>query len=225
MKKGFTVIACVLDRSGSMRQVAEDSIGGFNTFLEDQKKLDGEAKVSVVLFDHEYEVLHDFVDLKDVPTLDSETYVPRGMTALLDAVGRTVDDIGDKLKKMKEKDRPENVVFVILTDGYENQSVEYKVEQIKNMIDHQQDKYNWSFVFLGANQDAFSAATSFGIKDQFVSNYTGDSMGTKHAYGAMSASVGAIRCCATKGFSTQDWMDKNKSEDSDDDSKTDSTSK
>lgn len=218
MKKGFSVIACVLDRSGSMGSVVDDSIGGFNTFLKEQQKEPGEAKMTMVQFNHEYNIIHDFIDIKEVEPLTNKTYVPAGTTALLDAVGRTIDSLGQRLRNMKEKDRPENVIVVILTDGHENSSKEYAKSAIKEMIEHQQNKYNWSFIFLGANQDAFAEAAQIGIREQFTSGYRGDAIGTTYAYSGMSANVRAIRRRCSDSFNLSNWMDKNDNRDADVDS-------
>ncbi|MFA6654109.1 MAG: vWA domain-containing protein, partial [Candidatus Delongbacteria bacterium] len=154
-KKDHTQLICVLDRSGSMESVADDAIGGFNTFIEEQKKQPGTMSVTLVLFDHEYLVPFKNKDIMKVEPLNRKSYVPRGVTALLDAVGRTVNEAGSELSKKKEKDRPEKVIVCILTDGLENASKEFKIEQIKKLIEHQKEKYSWDFVFLAANQDAF----------------------------------------------------------------------
>ena len=207
MKKDFSVIVCVLDRSGSMGSIVDDSIGGFNTFLKEQQEEPGEAKMTMVLFNHDYEIIHDFVDIKKVKPLTTKTYVPAGTTALLDAVGRTVDSLGDKLRDMDEKDRPENVIMVILTDGMENSSRDYARSAIKEKIEHQQDKYNWKFIFLGANQDAFAEAGGIGIRGQFVANYAADSFGTLGAYSSSSRAVKSIRRNCANDIKLSDMMD------------------
>jgi len=198
MKENFTAIACLIDKSGSMANVVDDSIGGFNTFIKEQLKESGEVKATVVLFNHECNVVHDFVNLSDVRELTTKNYVPGGSTSLLDAVGSTINSLGNRLKNMNEDERPDEVIFVILTDGFENTSKEYNKAQIKGMIEHQQDKYNWKFVFLGANQDAFAEASSLGIKRDLVSSYCSDSFGTAAVYGAMSKGISAIRGKAGK---------------------------
>jgi uncharacterized protein YegL len=157
-------VICILDRSGSMESIRMDSIGGFNTFLDEQKAIKGEASLTLVLFDDKYEIVHDNINIQDVPPLDATVFVPRGWTALLDAIGKTVTTVGERLAKTDEALRPDKVIVVILTDGYENQSTEYNSEQIKEMIKHQQEKYSWEFIYLGANQDAFAVGGSLGIK-------------------------------------------------------------
>ena len=154
MRENSTEMVFVLDRSGSMSGLAADTIGGFNELIEKQKKIEGDAYVTTVLFDHEYEVLHDHVALGEVAPLTDKEYFARGSTALLDAVGRTIDSVGARLAAAPEEERPEHVVFVITTDGRENSSREYTAKQVREMVEHQQQKYSWQFVFLGANMDA-----------------------------------------------------------------------
>ena len=185
-----TEIICVLDRSGSMATVVDDSIGGFNTFLAEQKKL-GDAKLSVVLFDHEYTPLYQGIDLKDAQELNHDTFVPRGSTALLDAIGKTISDAGKRFSNADVK--PEKVIFVILTDGEENSSVEFSKSKIKEMIAHQTEKYSWEFIYLGANQDAIQAGGSIGIAAAACENYASDSDGTREAYSKMSLKVAKSR--------------------------------
>jgi hypothetical protein len=147
MKPGYTHIAVVLDRSGSMQDVKTDTIGGFNSFLEDQKNLPGDATLTLIGFDDHYETWRDFVALKDVQALDDATFVPRGMTALLDAIGRTITETGAHLEQLPENDRPEKVVMAIMTDGLENHSLKFNAHQIGELITHQRDVYKWQFLF------------------------------------------------------------------------------
>lgn len=188
-----TEIVCVIDRSGSMAPLTKDSIGGFNSFLESQKEIPGEATLTLALFDHEYSVVHDNVNLQEVPNLNSDTYVPRGMTALHDAIGRTMDTVGVRLSNTPEQDRPEKVIFVILTDGAENSSQEYQQDKIAEMIKHQREVYNWEFVFLAANQDAFETGGSLNISRGMTMNYSATSKGVTDAYCSASASVADLR--------------------------------
>lgn len=176
MRSDLTEIAFVLDRSGSMNPIAADAIGGFNTFLASQQALPGEARLTLVLFDHEYLVVHDNAAIRQVPPLDATTYVPRGMTALLDAVGRTIDDVGVRLAATPEDQRPAKVLVAILTDGQENASRDYTFAKVSGMIKHQQEKYSWEFLFLAANQDAIAAAgaLSIGAKDAVAFQATGE---------------------------------------------------
>jgi hypothetical protein len=163
MKQNYTHISIVLDRSGSMDSCQDITREGFNTFITKQKKETGEATVTLVQFDDQYEVNYEFKDLKRVDHLTKKTYQPRGMTALLDAIGKAINNTGKRLATMAEEDRPSKVLFVIQTDGFENASEEFTREKVFGMIKHQREKYQWNFVFLGANQDAIATAISFGI--------------------------------------------------------------
>jgi hypothetical protein len=171
-----------------MEQVREDAEGGVNSFIAQQAKEPGEALLTLVQFDTEYEFLHKGVPISQVPKYQ---LVPRGMTALLDAVGRAINETGERLSKMDEQDRPGLVVFVVMTDGQENSSKEFSKANIKEMIERQQEKYNWHFTFLGANQDAFAEAGSMGIGAAGVANYAMDKVGA--AYMATGAKVSRMR--------------------------------
>lgn len=199
MNPNLNLIACVLDRSGSMGRIRTDAIGGFNTFLAEQKKLPGQAKLTLVLFDDQYEVPHDSVDIQAVPDLTNATYVPRGSTALLDAVGRTIDNIGARLANTSEHDRPAQVIAAILTDGLENASKEYTRERVATMIKHQQEQYGWQFVFLGANMDAFAEAKALNIPVHNTANFTADAAGTRTAYESISSLTSSYRVGNTAG--------------------------
>jgi len=202
-KKDHTEIICILDRSGSMSSIEKDAVGGFNTFLEEQKKLPGTASVTLVLFDNAYLTPVKNADINTVQPLNKKTYVPRGSTALLDAVGRTVSETGARLAAADESERPENVIICILTDGEENSSREFSLDQVKEMISHQKDKYNWEFIFLAANQDAFAGAGRLGIDRDKAFNFTADEQGTKGAFVQMN-------CCTTQTRSkkSKDGKDK-----------------
>ena len=154
MKKGLTEIVFILDKSGSMSGLEADTIGGYNSFLEKQKKVEGEAFVSTVLFSDRNEVVHDRVPIEKIEPMNEQQYSVGGCTALLDAIGGAVHHIGNVHKYAREEDRPEHTVFVITTDGQENFSREYSYEKIKKMVKRQQEKYGWEFIFLGANMDA-----------------------------------------------------------------------
>ncbi len=199
MKENLTEIVCILDRSGSMDSIITDAIGGFNKFLKDQKELEGEAKLTLVLFDDEYDIIHNGIDIQSVPELTSETYVPRGWTALYDAIGKTIKTVGERLQKTIEEERPGKVIFVILTDGYENKSTEFNGDKIKEMIEHQKEKYSWMFVFLGANLNADITAKSMGISNaiQFASNGFSQDLAYKNVSSYMSR---------TRSLSTMDYM-------------------
>jgi uncharacterized protein YegL len=204
MKDNLTEIVFILDRSGSMRNLTNDTIGGFNAFIDQQKKEPGEAVLTTVLFDDQYEILHNGVNLKDVKELTGKEYFARGCTALLDAIGKTINTVGEQLNKTNEENKPSKVIFVITTDGFENASKEFTQPQIKEMIEHQTNKYNWQFMFLGANIDAVATASSYGISGQFASNYTASSIGTDSLYRSVSKSVASYR---TEGKIDADWKD------------------
>jgi hypothetical protein len=193
MKADYTDISIVLDRSGSMDSIRQDAIGSFNTFLRDQKTVPSEATISLVQFDDQYEVVYQAIALPDAPELTLQTYVPRGSTALLDAIGRTIDETGHRLEAMPETGRPENVIFVILTDGEENSSRHYPPERINEMIRHQRDVYNWQFVFLGANQDAIMTASRLGIGSAQAMTFAASPTGAQAAMGAVSKHLKAQR--------------------------------
>ena len=205
MKKNLTELVFILDRSGSMCYLVDDTIGGFNSMIEEQKKEDGEAYVTTVLFDGQYELLHDHVNITDVEPITRKEYYARGNTALLDAVGTTINSIGTRLYETPEDERPEKVIFVITTDGHENASMEFSKSQIKEMIEHQQDVYSWVFMFLGANMDAVSEAASYGIKSAYSKTYTASAQGTSSVYASSSKAISDIRGIDTS--CTMDWMD------------------
>ena len=189
MKKNLTELVFILDRSGSMAGLERDTIGGFNAMLEKQKREAGEAVVSTVLFDHEFEVIHDRVHLERMPMLTERDYYVRGCTALLDAVGGAICHIGNVHKYAREEDRPEKTLFVITTDGMENASRRYSYEKVKAMITRQKEKYGWEFLFLGANIDAAREAARFGIDAARAANYHADTQGTAVIYEAVSETV------------------------------------
>jgi uncharacterized protein YegL len=169
MKDNLTEIVFIIDRSGSMQGLELDTIGGYNQFLEKQKQNQGEATISTILFDDRFEVLHDRLDLKHIKPITLNEYFVRGSTALFDVIGNSIDRIGNQLSNTEEHNRPSKVIFVITTDGMENASKTYSYEKVKDMIEHQKTKYNWEFIFIGANFDAESFAESIGIaKDRSV---------------------------------------------------------
>lgn len=199
-KPNFTEIIMVLDRSGSMSSVLHDTIGGFNSFLKEQKQCVGEARLTLVQFDTIYEIVHDGRLIGDVPELTEQTYIPRGMTALLDAVGRCINTVGDRLSKTPEHLRPSLVVFVILTDGEENSSQEFKLEQVRDMIKHQTEKYNWQFVFLGADQSSFQAER-LGVSANNTFTYA--SCDTADTHFKMSRGISGVRMSMTTSDPSQ----------------------
>ena len=195
MKKNLTELVFILDRSGSMAGLEDDTIGGFNSMLTKQKGEEGEAVVSTVLFDNECEVIHDRMDIQKIEPMTRKEYYVRGCTALLDAVGGAIHHIGNVHKYAREEDRPEKTLFVITTDGMENASSKYSYDRVKMMIQRQQEKYGWEFIFLGANIDAAREAARFGIREDHAANYHADSVGTAVIYEAMSEAVCSVRAC------------------------------
>ncbi len=193
MKKDFTDITFVLDRSGSMSTVRADTIGGFNAFLESQRRLPGEANMSLFQFDTVYEPVYEGKPVATAPDLTMETFVPRGRTALLDAIGRTIVATGTRFSAMAERDRSGKVIFVIITDGEENSSHEFTREKINEMITLQRDIYKWQFVFIGANQDAIKAGSRIGVMAASSLSAAGNSEGTRSSYQSLSRSAGSYR--------------------------------
>ena len=195
MKKNFTEIVFILDRSGSMAGLENDTIGGFNAMLEKQKLEAGEACISTVLFDNLTEVIHDRANLQTVSPLTRKDDWVRGSTALLDAVGKAIHHIGNVHKYAREEDRPEKTLFVITTDGMENASREYSYDRVRAMIERQKERYGWEFIFLGANIDAAKEAARFGIREEYAANYRADQAGTAVMYQAVSEAVCSVRAC------------------------------
>jgi hypothetical protein len=193
MNQNLVEIARVVDRSGSMYSITTDAIGGFNAFLEGQKADPGSARLTLVLFDHEYQVVHESADIQSVPPLNEDTYEPRGSTALLDSLGRTIDDTGKRLAAMPEDERPRKVIVAILTDGMENASQHYSHGKISEMITHQRDVYDWDFVFLAANQDAIAEAGKLSIGADHAIAFAATAQGVREAYTTMSDRVSASR--------------------------------
>lgn len=193
MKKGFTEIVFIVDRSGSMSGLEKDTIGGFNSMLKEQAELEGEARVTTVLFDNQYRLLHDRIDIRAVAPMTEKDYRVGGGTALLDVIGCTLKKIRAVQKQTAEEYRAEKVLFVIITDGEENSSRKYSAEQIKECIEHQKEKHGWEFVFFGANMDAVMEASKLGIPAGFARGWMANAAGTAVAYDAMSAIMGDIR--------------------------------
>ena len=198
-KNGVTELVFILDRSGSMAGLEGDTIGGFNSMIEKQKKKDGKCFVSTVLFDNVSEVIHDRVDLKDVPMMTEDDYTVRGCTALIDAIGGAIHHIGNIHKYIRPEDVPENTMFIITTDGMENASRRYDSEKVKKMIEEKKKKNGWEFLFIGANIDAVETAARYGISEDRAVNYHSDSKGTKLNYEAMSDAITAMRASAPLG--------------------------
>lgn len=196
MKKttnNVTELVFILDRSGSMCGLERDTIGGFNSMIQKQKREEGEACVSTVLFDNVSQVLHDRIKLQDVPEMTSRDYTVRGCTALLDAIGGAIHHIGNIHKYARPEDVPAHTMFIITTDGMENASHCYSLPEVKQMIERQKEKYGWEFLFIGANIDAVKTAQSFGIAPNRAVNYNADNEGTRILYDTISAPICAMR--------------------------------
>lgn len=208
MRKGLTEIVFILDRSGSMSGLEADTIGGYNSLIEKQKKEEGEAIISTVLFDDLQEVLHDRVRLDRIKPMTNKDYYVRGCTALLDALGGAIHHIGNVHKYAREEDRPEKTLFIITTDGMENSSRRYTYDRVKHMVERQKKKFGWEFLFLGANIDAIEVAGRFGIAPERAVNFESDSAGTAVNYKALSATVSCVRSCSLEEmdeFLDSDW--------------------
>lgn len=186
MNENLSEIICIIDRSGSMESIKSDAIGGFNSFISEQKKGPGRANVTVVLFDDQYDVTASGVPLEQLPPLNDTTFVPRGSTALYDAIGKTLDDVGARLAATPESERPGTVIVAILTDGQENSSRVYSREKIAAMIRLQHDVYSWEFVFLAANQDAVASARQISIDAADAVPFAPSAAGTRVAFAEMS---------------------------------------
>jgi uncharacterized protein YegL len=193
MKKGLTELVFILDKSGSMSGLESDTIGGYNSMLKKQKDIESECRITTVLFNNNYRLLHDRIDIKAVGEMTEKEYYVGGMTALLDAVGKTIHKIDNAQKHTAEDYRAEKVIFVIITDGLENASREYTAKKIKALIEKQKEKYAWEFIFLGANIDAVETAESYGISADRAVDYLADSEGTELNFKVMSKAVASFR--------------------------------
>ena len=202
MKKNLTELVFILDRSGSMSGLEKDTIGGFNAMIEKQKKADGEAFVSTVLFANDSDVIHDRVDIDTITPMTDDDYTVGGCTALLDAIGDAIHHIGNIHKYARPEDVPEHTMFVITTDGMENASHRYGSDKVKAMIERQKSKYGWEFLFLGANIDAVETAKRFGIEKNRAVNYHSDSVGTRLNYEVVGDAICTMRCSRPLG---DDW--------------------
>jgi hypothetical protein len=189
----YTEIAFILDRSGSMNSCQQAAIAGFNQFLADQQETEGLAKLTLVLFDDEYLVAVSSIPVQEVVPLTDDAYQPRGCTALLDAIGQTIDDLGHRFAAMAEKDRPGQVIVAILTDGLENASQRFNWKEIAGKIKHQTDTYKWIFLFLGANQDAIATAANLSIAANNAASYVADTAGSRAGQAAFSRKMSALR--------------------------------
>ncbi|MDO4939506.1 MAG: VWA domain-containing protein [Lachnospiraceae bacterium] len=202
MKKGLTEMVFILDRSGSMSGLESDTIGGFNAMIEKQKKEDGEAYVSTVLFNDYSKVLHDRIDIQKIEKLTDNDYQVGGCTALIDAIGDAIHHIGNIHKYARPEDVPEYTIFAITTDGMENASHKYSSADVKKAIERQKEKYGWEFIFVGANIDAVETAAQYGIDSHHAVNYVHDGEGTIKNYNAMCVAMSSIREC---GCISEDW--------------------
>jgi len=210
LKKDLTELIFILDRSGSMSGLEKETIGGFNSLIEKQKKEPGEANLTTVLFDSTYELLHDRINLKGVEPITSKEYYVRGMTALLDAIGFTIEKVKNAQNSLAEEERAENVMFIITTDGHENASREYRIDKIKAMIEEQKEKFGWEFLFIGANIDAVETASRFGISRDHAVNYNHDPYGVEAKYRAMESAVSSVRKSERLGADWKKELVKNK---------------
>ena len=206
MKKNLTEMVFILDRSGSMHGLEADTIGGFNSMIDKQKQVEGEALVSTVLFSNESTVIYDRVDIQKIEPMTDRQYTVHGCTALIDAIGGAIHHIRNVHKYIREEDRPEHTLFVITTDGYENSSHEFTRAKIKEMIEHQQSKYSWQFLFLGAGIDAYEEAASIGINNMCAMSVTATSYGTKNMYTSVTNASKTIRSsCCTDALHDESW--------------------
>ncbi len=203
MKKDLVELVFILDKSGSMAGLESDTIGGYNSVLQKQKDEPGDAVVTTVLFDNNYELLHDRINIKGVKPITAKEYYVEGSTALLDAVGKTISKIGNAQANTSESEQAEKVLFVITTDGMENSSCEYSFLMIKNMVELQKKKYGWEFLFLGANIDAAMTASQMGIDGSMAANFHADSQGMRTNFRAINSAVSNMR--ASKPMA--DWKE------------------
>lgn len=193
MNKNLTEMIFIMDRSGSMQNLVSDTIGGYNSMIDKQRGEEGEASVTTVLFDDQYEILFDNVDIKKVAEITDKEYYARGMTALLDAIGKTISQVAARHSNFVESAVPAKTVVVIITDGMENASKEYNLPTIKSMIEKQKNEFGWEFVFMGANIDAISVAGSMGIDASRAANYHADVVGTATNFMAVGKMFTAVR--------------------------------
>ena len=202
MKKNLTEIIFILDRSGSMQGLEKDTIGGFNSLIEKQKKIEGDTLISTVLFANKSKVIHDRVDVKDVKPMTENNYITGGCTALLDAIGNAIHHISNIHKYARKEDVPEHTLFVITTDGMENASRTYTYPKVKKLIENQKEKHGWEFMFLGANIDAVNVASYMGIDENRAVNFNCDSEGTDLNYEVLNDAIGVLRECS---YVSADW--------------------
>ena len=215
MKNNATELVFILDRSGSMAGLEKDTIGGFNAMIKKQKEVEGECRITTVLFDNQINILHDRLNIQAIGSLTEKDYQVGGSTALLDAIGSTINKIGNVQKHSAYEHRASKVLFVIITDGEENSSREFSSQRIKKMIEHQMKKYNWEFIFLGANIDAVETSKMYGIRPDRTQNYHADARGVNLNFDVMSKTVANFRmkACIDEGWKDQikkDFDERNK---------------
>ena len=204
MKNNLTELVFILDRSGSMAGLENDTIGGFNSMLQKQREIDGECRITTVLFDNKYTLLHDRIDIQAVSPMTDKQYYVRGSTALLDAIGRTINKMVSVQRNTAEDYRADKIMFVIITNGEENSSREYSADKVRRMIEHEKEKYGWEFIFLGANIDAVQTASRFGIDADRAVDYVPDATGTQLNFSAMAKTVA---CYRMTGEVQEEFMD------------------
>lgn len=201
--KDATEVVVVLDKSGSMHRVVDDTIGGFNQFLQDQKDAEEEKNLTLIQFNHCYDVLYEGKPIGDCEPLTRSTYSPSGTTALLDAVACGIINTGRRLEEMSEESRPDKVIFVVITDGYENASKEHTRDQVREMVKHQTEKYSWVFLYLAANVDAFSESSKLGIEASRAVQYSATGQGVVSAHAGVSRAV--KQYIRTRSLADEKW--------------------
>ncbi|MBR0515012.1 MAG: VWA domain-containing protein [Clostridia bacterium] len=205
MKKNLTEMVFILDRSGSMHGLEADTIGGFNSMIDKQKQVEGDALVSAVLFSDESAVIYDRVDIRKIEPMTATQYSVSGCTALIDAIGGAIHHMGNVHKYAREEDVPEHTIFIITTDGLENASHRYTLSEVRKMVERQENRYGWEFLFLGANMDAIQAASGLGIRPERSVRYRSDKIGTALNYTVMEEAVRSLRC---SGSVPDTWKDR-----------------
>lgn len=205
MNTNLIELVCILDRSGSMSTMINDAIGGVNSLLQSQRESDKKVNATIVLFDTEYDVIYDGVDVKEIPEITNEVYYPRGGTALNDAVGKAVNTVGARLANTPEDERPHKVIVAITTDGQENMSREFSTNKIKEMIEHQRGKYSWEFIFLGVDEAAFAQAQGYGIRLDNTLSYCKSGAGVRQMYASINNAVTNVADVGNIG----DWKQDN----------------
>lgn len=206
--KNTTEVMVVMDKSGSMITRQLDAIEGFNTFLKDQEKGEGDANLTLVLFDTTYNVLISGQPIEEVEPLTTKTYLPSGNTALVDALARAIIETDTRLSNLSEEDRPEKVICVVITDGKENSSIEHTKDQVKEMVKHQKEKYNWTFLYLGTDLNSFAEASDIGVDPLYAVSFANSSRGMRSAYALTSDAVSKVRRGGKDALINSDWKTK-----------------